>query len=77
MKQNYISKILILFSLCLAGKMSYAQTFEQVLPPPPTPQFLSNIKGDQNSSIAFTHINNDLETLFKHPLRTINSETLK
>ncbi|MDT0691889.1 FG-GAP-like repeat-containing protein, partial [Salegentibacter sp. F188] len=59
MKQNYVPKILIFFILCLGGKVAYAQTFEQVLPPPPAPQILSNFEGVQNSSIAFADVDRD------------------
>ena len=59
MKQIYITKILILISLCLGSKMTFAQTFEQVLPPPPAPQIISNFEGVQNSSIAFADVDGD------------------
>ncbi len=59
MKQNYVTKILILFSLCLGSKMAFAQTFEQILPPPPAPQILPNFEGVQNSSIAFADVDRD------------------
>ncbi|GHA45737.1 hypothetical protein GCM10007103_28560 [Salinimicrobium marinum] len=59
MKQNYIPKILIFFILCLGGKVSFAQTFEQVLPPPPAPQILPDFKGVQHSSIAFADVDGD------------------
>ncbi|MGI0108256.1 FG-GAP repeat domain-containing protein [Salinimicrobium sp. WS361] len=39
--------------------MAFAQTFEQILPPPPAPQILSNFEGVQNSSIAFADVDRD------------------
>ncbi len=39
--------------------MAFAQTFEQVLPPPPAPQILPNFNGVQNSSIAFADVDGD------------------
>ena len=70
MKQNYFFKILILLSLCLGGKVGYAQTFEQVLPPP-APQIISNFGGVQNSSIASADVDTDREIFSKKSLISI------
>ncbi|TDN87142.1 VCBS repeat protein, partial [Salegentibacter sp. 24] len=59
MKQNYISKILILVILCLGSEIAFAQTFEQVMPPPPAPQIIPSFEGVQNSSIAFADVDGD------------------
>ena len=76
MKQNYFLKILILLSLCLGGKVGFAQTFEQILPPPLAPQFIPNFEGVQNSSIPSADVDNDREIFSKKSLKSINLKIL-
>ncbi|MFD2826406.1 MBG domain-containing protein [Leeuwenhoekiella polynyae] len=59
MKHQYFTKILLALSLCLLGKMSYGQTFEQIKPPPPAPQFVSNFPALNQGSIAFADVDKD------------------
>lgn len=66
MKHNYVTKLLVLFGLCLGGKLSFAQTFKQVLPPSPDPNVLFNFAGMQNISNATAEVDRNDKWMTKY-----------
>ncbi len=57
MKKN--TQLILLLFMCLFTFIVKAQTFEQVLPPPPAPQIIPNFEGVYFGSLAFSDIDND------------------